>query len=194
MAPAVTSCPTSGPLPMREDCLARLASGGNLAAQNALFALALLARDEKRDGQSAISFFRSYLGRFPDTPLAPEASLGALAELRALHRDQEAMSEADRYLSHYAAAGRADEVELLRASLLQDGLGRPAEALSAYERVLATSGRPRLRDEADFGRALALQALGRGTEAVRALERYRQTYPSGAHAAEAAALLRGKSQ
>lgn len=185
-AAATARCPAQGPLQAREDCAAQLSAGSGLSAQNALFALALLARDEGHDGPAAASYFRSFLGRFPQAPLAPEASIGLLRELRAQSRDGEALGEADRYLARYASDGREADVLLLRAHLLRERLGRPREALADYQRVLTEASTSALRGEALYGLATSQGDLGETAQQRRSLDRYLREYPQGDHAAQAA--------
>ena len=56
--------------------------------------------------------------------------------------------------------------------------------------MAATSDRAALRDEALFGKALAILALGQAEAADRALDAYLRAFPAGAHAAEATRLRR----
>jgi hypothetical protein len=82
-------CADERELDGRRACLTREAAGQGLAAENALFALGMLARGE-RDGRArAIAHFRDHQRRFPAGVLAPEVAL-ALADLLLAdgHREQ----------------------------------------------------------------------------------------------------------
>jgi hypothetical protein len=76
-------------------CLERIARGSSLAAQNALFEEALVLSDELHAPERAVPVWAAYLQRFPEGALAPDASVGLLADLIRLGRDREALSAAE---------------------------------------------------------------------------------------------------
>jgi hypothetical protein len=92
-------------------CLEKLSSGSGLAAQNALFSLAVLAKDERGDSAAAIAYWRTYQARFPDGVLAPEASFGIVSELFAARRCAEALEEARAYQRRFSNEPRQAEVK-----------------------------------------------------------------------------------
>lgn len=96
-------------------CLAEVAAGSDLAAQNALFELALRSRGQSSD--AAIAQWREYLRRFPDGVLAPEAQVGIAVELTSSGRLSEALQETQRYLAKWSEEPSAREVVELRTRL-----------------------------------------------------------------------------
>jgi TolA-binding protein len=186
---ARSSCEALPGLQAREACWAEASAGNGLAAQNALYNLALLARDQRHDGASALSLFQAYRHRFPKGPLVPEADLGILTELSAEARYGEAASEATQYLDAYPGEVKAAQVGLMLGNLERERLGSPAAARSAYEQVLRSTVEPEIAGEALFGLALSELQLGQKTEAQATARRYLAEHPAGARAAEAAWLL-----
>ncbi len=188
-APSSSSCEALRSLDAREACEAAASAGDGLAAQNALYNLALLARDQRHDGASALSLFQAYRHRFPQGPLAPEASLGILTELSQEGRYAEAAEEATQYLAAYPGEAKAAQVGLILGNLQRERLANPAAARSAYERVLAAAAEPEVAGEALFGLAASELQLGDRSGAHAAARRYLAEHPTGARAAEAARLL-----
>ena len=184
------SCDRLGALEARERCFAAASTGDDLAAQNALYSLALLARDQRRDGAAALTLFQTYLHRFPAGPLAPEASLGILTELEAESRYAAAAAEAQRYLTAHPGENKAPEVRLILANLERERLGRPEAARDAYAQVLQGQADREVQGEALFGLALSELQLGQRADAEGALRRYLAEHPAGARAADAQRLLR----
>jgi hypothetical protein len=112
-----SACPASS-LDERTECLERLARGDGLTAQNALFEWALVQRDGFHRPDKAVEGWRTYLTRFPDGILAPEASLGLLADLVRLERYSEALAVARVHRERFPALF-PDEVSGLEAKLTQ---------------------------------------------------------------------------
>ncbi len=154
----------------------------------------MLARDERQDGRSALSHFRAYLARFPGGVFAPEASQSALRELVAEARPGEALTVADDYLRRFPSDARVGEVALVRARLLRDELGRPGEALAAYQALAARELPGVQRDEALFSVGLCEARLGRRAAARESFERYLAQFPEGVHAAEARRRITGSGR
>jgi len=92
-------------------CEEQASRGSGLAAQTALYGLALAAHDEGRAADAA-RLFASYEERFPNGAFTPEASIGLMRELRALGRADEAAGEAARFLKRFPADVRAGTVKL----------------------------------------------------------------------------------
>jgi hypothetical protein len=184
----VARCAALGNLARRADCYAGLVGADDLAAQNALFSLALLSRDGLHDGPAALSHFRTYLARFPDGALAAEARQSLIAELFAERRFGEAQTEADRYLKSYPWDGRAAEVALLRAGLLGRDDGRRREALAAYREILAREAPASVRDDALYGAIVNSFDVGEVAQARSDVTRYLAAFPSGKHRGEVDAL------
>ena len=79
----------------RRACLTREAAGRGLAAENALFALGLLERDQGGDRVRAMALFREYQRRFPTGILGPEVALTVTSLLAAEGNHRQACAEAD---------------------------------------------------------------------------------------------------
>lgn len=88
----------------RRRCLRRVARGSDLAAENALFALALLDHDEQGRPETALSHLHAYEHRFPRGVLSAEVALTVVR----IHREQghapEACAAAQRYAQRFADA------------------------------------------------------------------------------------------
>jgi hypothetical protein len=112
--PVTKACAEAAELTERRDCFARLARGQDMAAQNALYGLGLLERDEAHDGVAALNAWQQYETRFPRGVFSPEASLAALGELLQEKRFPEALLETDRYLATDEDGGKG-RVQLVRA-------------------------------------------------------------------------------
>jgi hypothetical protein len=105
-------------------CLGDVAAGSDLAAQNALFELALRGRG--LEGDPAIARWQEYLRRFPDGALAPEAQVGITIELCSSGRLPEALQETQAYLSRWGDEPSSREMIELRQRL-QSWLAPPRE-------------------------------------------------------------------
>jgi hypothetical protein len=181
-----TSCPAGDPLPARRRCLWQIAGGDDLAAQNALYMLGLLARDEEHDGAAALTIWQTYRHRFSRGAMMAEIDLAMLKELTAQNRFEDALSITDQFLGDFPGNFRAGEVSLKRADMLRVKLERPADAADAYRRMLSVESTPALRAEALYGLGLSQEALGRSADARTTWQRYRQEFPAGRRSAEVA--------
>jgi TolA-binding protein len=184
----IDPCRTRGAA--RRDCYLGLADGDDLAAQNALYELGLLERDERHDPAAAIARWRSWQQRFGDGALAAEVSFGILDALVADGKPAEAAREAEHYLATFPGDGRAAEVALLRARLLRESLHDLPGALAAYQSVGET-GRitPGQREEALFLVGVCQSELGHADQARETWKKCRARFGSGVHAAEIDRLL-----
>ena len=168
-------------------CYASEARGGGLRAQNALYTLGLLAREEG-DSAGALSIWRSYQRRFPDGVLAREAAESILGELVSQGRNKEALVEAERY--PFRPDGRSAEVRLIVANLLRTDLGCSDRVLTAYQSTLSAVGSGmRSREESLYQIGVCQNELGRRAEATAAWTRYRSDFPAGSHLAEVTRFL-----
>ncbi len=181
-------CPEA-PAELRERCLWRQAGGSGFAAQNGLYLLGVMARDQQHDGPAALSIWQTYQHRFPQGVLAVETSWNIFEELVAEHRFDEAMSSSDAFLAQHGDFFRAGELQLRRADILRDSLGRPAEAKAEYQQVLTRESRAALRDEALFGLGRCQERLGERADARSTFELYGKQFPTGNHRAEVARRL-----
>lgn len=105
--------------PQRIACLREAAGGADLAAQNALFELALAAPPE-----AAVEAFRTYLRRFPSGALMPEARVQVLVALAQAGRRQEARQEAQAFLAQLPDDALAPAVAAFGRALEEDSAGR----------------------------------------------------------------------
>jgi TolA-binding protein len=99
-----------------ESCLGVMAQGSGLAAQTALYELAMLAH-ERRQLEEAARRFQAYAQRFPEGAFAPEASIARMVDLREAGKSAEAADEAARFLSVFGDEPRVDDVRRFRGEL-----------------------------------------------------------------------------
>jgi hypothetical protein len=182
-APGAPRRCAEGPPRAREECLWRQAGGAGLAAQNALYLLGVMARDQ-HDGAAALAIWHTYEHRFPAGALAAETEWNVFDELIVEHRYDEALAASQDFVERHGNFFRAGELQLRRAELLAEAVGRPQEAEAEYRRMLSRESRAALRDEALFGLARCLQRLNRTAEARAEFERYQSEFPRGKHRAE----------
>jgi len=77
----------------------------------------------------------------------------------------------------YPSSAEARSALVSKGSIHLDKLGKPGAALSAFDRYLAVSRTGSLAQEASFGRARALRALGRTDQEKAALEAFVREFP-----------------
>jgi TolA-binding protein len=165
-----------------------VAEGTGLAAQNGLFALAQLQRDEDQQPEAALATFGEYRRRFPQGAFGSEAALGELDLLLRLGRIGEAASAAHAFAEANPTDPRREPVRLIEADLLR--VQRDLERANAIYRELAqASARREVREEALFQLALSEENLGHRDGARSAFQAYQQQFPQGVHAGEVAAHL-----
>ncbi len=189
----VTSCPTTDPLPQRRRCLWLLSGGDDLAAQNALYLLGQMARDQERDGPAALSIWQTYRHRFARGAMSAEVDLAMFDELLAERRFNEALTVSGDFLDQFGSYFRAGEVALKRADILRVNARRPGDAAQGYRRILEREANADRRGEALFGLALSQESLGEHADAQSTWNRYQKEFPQGRHSAEAAQHLAGRS-
>lgn len=97
-------------------CLEQLAPGKGLQAQLALYQLGAEAH-AAGDEATAARHFTSYLQRFANGVLAPEASIGLMLSLDGAGDVDGAAREADRFLERFASDAQAPAVREWRKSL-----------------------------------------------------------------------------
>lgn len=165
-----------------EACYRALADGDGIAAETSLYRLAQ-SRARRRDAAGALDALREHTRRFPNGSLAPEVDLSILEALL-IEDATEARDAADRFLARHAASSYARDVHAIRATL-RHRAGDCAGALDDYDRALGGRIAARRRDEASFGRAACLEALGRTADARAAYEAYLADVPEGRFVARA---------
>jgi tetratricopeptide (TPR) repeat protein len=132
--------------------------------------------------------------------LASEARSARLEALLRLDDRQGALALLDERAPFVVPfVGRLGAEQLLTRAELRASVGRYADALGDFDRVLAPSATlaappPANLERALYGRAVTLGHLGRDDRARGDLEAYRRRFPDGAHAAEVARLLKGAPQ
>jgi ferric-dicitrate binding protein FerR (iron transport regulator) len=99
--PNQEACSAADPPRRRRDCLARMAAGKGLAAQNALLSLGLLERDELGDRAAALARFREYERRHPHGVLAPEVALALVQTLMLERQPALARAAVDDYARRF---------------------------------------------------------------------------------------------
>ncbi len=161
--------------------------GSGLRAQNALYTLGLIAKEEGNSA-GALSYWRTYRQKFSDGALAREAAEGILSELLRLGRNHEALVEAERF--PFRSDERSAEVRLIVANLLRSDLGCSDRVLTAYQATLnAAKAGMRSRDESLYQIGLCQNELGHREEALATWNRYREEFPTGSHLADVIRLL-----
>ena len=170
-------------------CYRRIASGTGLAAENALYALAL---HEARLGHhaEAITALSEHRERFRAGVLASDAAWTLVGELLLAHRYLPAVSEARAFESRYPDDQRRAEVALVAAHVLRDQLLSLPEAKAQYDRVLGASPSRDVADEALFYRGVCEEALGDKAAAAVTFVRHQAEFPRSRFADEGARRLR----
>ena len=164
------------------ECFRTLADRTGLAAENALYQLGRVHRRERRL-REALEAWREHERRFPEGALVVEVRLAELETLLATS-SPEALARADAFITAHGASPHAAEIHVVRGTL-RHRAGRHADALDDYEAALARPLPPHRADEASFGRASCLDALGREPEALSAYRAYLAAFPEGRFAARA---------
>ncbi|MCZ7556260.1 MAG: tetratricopeptide repeat protein [Bacteroidia bacterium] len=121
-----------------------------------------------------------------------------MAELGDIARDGRSFAAAvawyRRYVQQYPADPGAPFALLRIAEINEKDLRNNSEALTLYASVIERFGTTRVADDAQFARARALEAQGRGDIAAEAYAQLAAQYPASEHAREAlrrASALRG---
>jgi ferric-dicitrate binding protein FerR (iron transport regulator) len=104
----VATCMELSGLDDRRGCLRRAADGHGLAGENALFALALLERDQGRQ-RASLAHLREYQRRFPTGALAPEVSVALATALANAGERSQACAEAAAFARRFPREKTAHE-------------------------------------------------------------------------------------
>lgn len=147
------------------------------------------------DPSGALALLDQYDRIYSRGVLAPEARSARLEATLKLGDRPAALVLLDQ---HGSFVGRLGAEQLLTRAELRASVGRYADALADFDRVLAPHsglGAPQVDalERALYGRAVTLGHLGRDDRARSALEDYRRRFPAGKFAGEVARLL-GKSR
>jgi TolA-binding protein len=125
-------------------------------------------------------------------PAAMANASAMLAQAQSLRASRDWTAAADAYEDLIAAYPTSTEA---RTSLISLGelrlvrLHAPAKALECYARYLETPSKGALTEEALYGRARALRALGREDDEAAALRSFLEAYPNAFAAPQAALRL-----
>jgi hypothetical protein len=154
---------------------------------------ALAELRQAHDPRRALATLDAYARTYPRGVLASEARSARLEALLALDERRGALALLDERTSF---AGRLGAEQLLTRAELRASVGRYADALGDFDRVLGpgaptSPGTVTDAERALYGRAVTLGHLGRDESARADLEAYRGRFPAGKHAAEVARLLAG---
>lgn len=159
-------------------CLERRAGSTGIAAETALYELAELHRDWRKDLPAALTAFQAVRTRFPAGVLRLEVDLSIIDLMPRLGRHAQALEESARFLAAHPQSERAPDLHLLRGNIFREVLGDCARAATEYGAAAASpeGGNHRAR----FLQAACLEALGRAPEAISA---YRAFLSARANAA-----------
>jgi tetratricopeptide (TPR) repeat protein len=214
-SPAATVAPVVEPLPANEPVPAVVldapaprvrhasaaaprrasAEAADEATEAKVLSDALAELRQAHDPRGALATLDEYARSYPRGVLASEARSARLEALLALDDRRGALALLD---ERTAFSGRLGAEELLTRAELRASVGRYADALSDFDRVLGPSapnstGASTDAERALYGRAVTLGHLGRDQRARADLEVYRRRFPEGKHAGEVARLLAGSA-
>jgi hypothetical protein len=150
---------------------------------------------QARNPRGALAKLDEYAKAYPRGVLASEACSARLEAMLALDDRRGALALLDERTTF---AGRLGAEQILTRAELRASVGRYADALGDFDRVLAAGAPLDSSASADaeralYGRAVTLGHLGRDTRARADLEAYRRRFPAGRHAPEVARLLAGST-
>jgi len=155
-----------------------------------LLADALRRLRQGHDARAALALLDQYDRTYTRGILSAEARSARLEATLQLGDRPGALALLDQRATF---GGRLGAEQLLTRAELRASVGRYADALADFDRVLAASGAPQpaALERALYGRAVTLGHLGRDQQARLDLETYRQRFPAGKFAAEVMRLLKG---
>jgi hypothetical protein len=160
------------------------------ASDPVLFGEALRKLRTENDAPAALSILQRHAQAYPRSPLAGERSALQVQALLALHRDREALQQLDSM--HLEELPRGGERLVVRGEL-RAAAKRWEDAKDDFDRALSrVSGSPAWHERALWGRGVAHLRCGERELGMEDIERYRDLYPRGRFAAEAARFFPGK--
>ena len=164
-----------------------------------LLADALARLRKTHDPRGALALLDQYAKSYPRGVLALEARSARLEAMLKLDDRRGALALLDERAANFT--GRLGAEQLLTRAELRASVGRYADALGDFDRLLGPSGTPvqqswRSSDASNleralYGRAVSLGHLGRDDGARADLQAYQRRFPAGKHAAEVVRLLKG---
>jgi hypothetical protein len=155
-----------------------------LPSDQALFGQAMRKLRMENDPAAALSAVQEHARAYPRSSLGGERSAIEVEALLALHRDREALARLDAMAIEDLP--RSGERFVVRGEL-RAAARRWPEASDDFDRALArVSGSPAWNERALWGRGVARLRCGEREAGMADLERYRDSYPHGRFATEAA--------
>ncbi len=159
-----------------------------LSVESALYEAGLKAT-ENHEGARSLAIWDEYRIKYPGGVFATEVDLYRLRELAAEAPAPMVISAAEEMSRNHRGDWRGSEADLIEADVMRLRLGRPADALPLYERVLASERRADLAERAAYGQCMSVRSLAREVEAKARFKQYLERFPSGRHRAEIERLL-----
>lgn len=158
-----------------------------------LLADALGLLRQKHDPRGALALLDQYAQTYPHGVLASESRSARIEAFLKLDDRGGALTLLDERTTF---AGRLGAEQLLTRAELRASVGRYADALGDFDRLLTPSGPQAASsiERALYGRAVTLGHLGRDQRARADLQDYQHRFPAGKNAAEVARLLQGGSR
>ena len=185
-APAVLALRTAPPSPPAQ----AQEAARSAAPDQALFGQALRKLRADDDAAGALAILRAHAKQFPKSDLAGERLTLEVEALLALHRDRDALALLD--TMPLDKLPRSGERLVVRGEL-RAAARRWREAGTDFDRALSrVSGSPAWHERALWGRAVSRLRSGDRAAGLADLARYRESYPQGRFAAEAARLAPGQ--
>ena len=171
---------------------ARRAQVADPASEAKVLSEALAELRQARDPRGALAKLDEYARAYPRGVLASEARSARLEAMLALDDRRGALALLD---ERTAFAGRLGAEQLLMRAELRASVGRYADAVGDFDRVLDAPASSTSADaeRALYGRAVTLGHLGRDERARADLEAYQRRFPAGRHAGEVTRLLAGST-
>jgi hypothetical protein len=156
----------------------------------ALFGQALRKLRSDNDPAEALATLREHAQAFPKSALAGERLALEVEALLALHRDRDALALLD--IMALDELPRSGERLVVRGEL-RAAAQRWREANADFDRALSrVSGSPSWHERALWGRGVSRLRSGDREGGLMDIERYREAYPRGRFAVEAAKFAPGQ--
>jgi len=159
-----------------------------------LLADAIARLRQRRDPRGALALLDRYAETYPHGILASEARSARIEAMVKVGDRANALALLDQPATF---AGRLGAEQLLTRAELRASVGRYADALGDFDRLLAASSPLAASvpgsevERALYGRAVTLGHLGHDRRARADLEAYQRRFPNGRNAAEVTRLLQG---
>jgi len=182
--PAIPATPAAPPV--RPAGLAK-ADLRTIPSDTVLFGQAMRKLRTEHDPSGALVALREHAHAYPSSSLSTERSVLEVESLLALHRNRDALSRLDAMaLDNLPRAGE----RLVVRGELRAAAGRWPEASVDFDQALSrVSGSPIWYERALWGRAVARLRSGEREAGLADIESYRDRYPDGRFAVEAARFL-----